>query len=149
MDLETLQADVYVWSPDDANPIGYCSYSGEDIEEDFAALVLRLGEISEMTANGKNVILPVRQISIHPEYIEEVKEELNELSQSDFFTITSEATDTICLMCEGKITDGDRIVVESSTDRENDRAIQFHCDCKEEFSDMLEAAKEHVVANVI
>lgn len=148
MDLEDAQADIYVWSPDDSGSIGHCSFSGEEIGEESAALVLRLGEKSEMTANGKNVILPVQQVSIHPEFIQDIEQSLIDLELSSFFTKTEDAVDTICVLCEEKLTEGDRIVLKDK-DSKGHRRIQFHCDCEKDFFEMLDAAEDHIVANVI
>lgn len=148
MDLEDLQADIYVWSPDNDGSIGYCSFSGEDIPSDSAALVLRLGEKSELTANDKNVILPIQRVSLHPDSIDDVEHVLFDIELSSFFEQTDDAVDTICILCEEEITNGERIVVNEESSQ-GDRRVQFHCDCEEDFFDLLDEARDHIVANVI
>lgn len=148
MDLDEAKASIYVWSPDTSESIGYCSISGKEIGSDSAALMIRIGEPSDLSTNGQNIILPIQQVSIHPDFIDSVEESLEDIEYSNIFTKTTDAVDTICVLCDEKITTGERIVMETK-DSDGERKVQFHCGCKKEFLEMLDSAKEHIVANVI
>lgn len=138
---------MYIFSSDGSQSPDDCTFSGEEIGADQPSLVLQVGKYSSLTINDKEAVIPVQQVYIHPKYIGRIKDELSSIEDSEFFTKTSNAIDTRCVVCDDPITDSERIVIKDDESRE--QYAQIHLSCLEIFQEKLTAAEKEIVSKTI